>query len=99
MVLRELTRVGGYYPRLIDPVHLPPVHQPPLLDEQPPPHVAVVEVIHLLKVIAAIDKTENNGTDDTEGEDDENDVDFGFDEVISENHNVRKVKHKKRKCS
>ena len=64
-------------------VPLVPVHQPLLLDQQPPPHVATVEVAKLYKVIMDIYKTEDDCTDNAEGEDDDNDGNFLLIEVIS----------------
>jgi hypothetical protein len=67
----------------VDPLHLPPVHQPLLLDHQPPPHVPAVEVGQLNIVIVDVDKTENDCADNTETKDDNNDSDFLLDGVIS----------------
>ena len=66
------------------PLHLSPVHQPLLLDQQPPPHVPAVEVAHLNIVIVDIDKTEDYCADNTKGEDDNDDIYFLPDYVISE---------------
>ena len=68
----------------VDPLHLYPVDQPLLLDQQPPPHVPAVEVAHLNKVIVDIDKTEDDCADNTEGKDDDDDIYFLLDYVISE---------------
>ena len=73
-----------YLLHLAHPLHLSPVHQPLLLDQQPPPHVPAVEVAHLNIVIMDVDKTENDCADNTETKDDNNDSDFLLDGVIPE---------------
>ena len=68
----------------VDPLHMSPVDQPLLLDQQPPPHVTAVEVAHLNIVIMDVDKTEYDCADNTETKDDNNDSDFLLDGVIPE---------------
>ena len=66
------------------PLDLSPVHQPLLLDQQPPPHEPAVKVGHLNIIIVDIDKTEDDCADNTEGKDDDDDIYFLLDYVISE---------------
>ena len=66
------------------PLDLSPVHQPLLLDQQPPPHVPALKAGHLNIIIVDIDKTEDDCADNTKGEDDNNDIYFLPDYVISE---------------
>ena len=73
-----------YLLHLLHPLDLSPVHQPLLLDQQPPPHEPAVEVAQLNKVIVDVDKTEDDCADNTETKDDNNDSDFLLDVVISE---------------
>ena len=72
------------YLHLTDSVPLPPVHKSPLLDHQPSPHVATVEITQLHKVIMNVDKTEDDGTDDAKAENDNDDIDFLLYCIVSE---------------
>jgi hypothetical protein len=79
-----MRKYSQYFIHLAHPLHLSPVHQPLLHDQEPPPHVPTVEVAHLNKVIVDVDKTENDCTDNTETKDDYNDSEFLLDGVIPE---------------
>ena len=75
----------------VDPLHMSPVDQPLLLDQQPPPHVSAVEVGQLNIVIMDVDKTEDDSADNTETKDNDNDIDFLLDGVISETKQNNKI--------
>ena len=73
-----------YLLHLAHPLHLSPVHQPLLLDQQPPPHVPAVEVAHLNIVIMDVGKTEDDCADNTETKDDDNNNYFLLNGIIPE---------------
>ena len=75
----------------VDPLHMSPVDQPLLLDQQPPPHVPAVEDGQLNIVIMDVDKTEDDSADNTETKDNDNDIDFLLDGVISETKENNKI--------
>ena len=75
----------------VDPLHLSSVDQPLLLDQQPPPHVSTIEVGQLNIVIMDVDKTEDDSADNTETKDNDNDIDFLLDGVISETKQNNKI--------
>ena len=74
----------SYYLQLGVHVHVVPVDEPPLLDHQPPPHVATVEIAQLHKVVMEVDKTEDDHADNTKTKNDDNDGDFFLNGVIPE---------------
>ena len=77
--------------KLFNPLHLPPVHQPLLLDQQPPPHVAAVEIVQLNKVVMDVDKTEDDCADNTKRQDQDDDGYFLLVDIISEAESTRSI--------
>ena len=49
-----------------------------LPEHEPPSHVALVEVLHLLQVVGGVHKAQDHGAHDGEAETDEEDVDLLF---------------------
>jgi hypothetical protein len=84
ILLLVASLISGFRGIRLQMYQLSPVPQPLLLDQQPPPHVPAVEVTQLNIVIMDVDKTEDDSADNTETKDDNNDIDFLLDSVISE---------------